>query len=207
MAVNVSSAGLAVPWSLQAEILLNVTALTLHAEQEAGAVPALLLVRVQPVFALNVAVRLMAVPSAVICTPVNVCVVVRPVTETEAVPSPVRFNVPVAGTLLKVTVTLAVKVSSPAAFVFWLLHAEILLTEMVDTLQTVPEQFGGAVPALVFVSVQPPTEKLAVRLMAEPSAAICTPVKVCEVAPAAPTVTLAVPSPLRFSKPVPGLLT
>ena len=42
----------------------------------------------------------------------KVCGDVKPITETEAVPSPVRSNVPVNGALLNVTEISAVKVSS-----------------------------------------------------------------------------------------------
>lgn len=117
LAVKVSSAELAgVPLLLQVEILVTVMPLTEQTaavEQAAGAVPAALLVSVQVGSAEKAAVRLMALPSALIVTPVKVCVPAPKVpTAAEAVPSPVRVKLPLAGGLAKVTVTLAVKVSS-----------------------------------------------------------------------------------------------
>ena len=119
-AVKVSSALLAgVPLSLQAEILATLMLETEHVggggaiEQAAGAVPALLLVNVHAPSAEKVAVRLMAVPSALMVTPVKVCVPMpKEPTGTEAMPSPLKLSVPVAGASVNVTVTLAVKVSS-----------------------------------------------------------------------------------------------
>ena len=45
-------------------------------------------------------------------TPTNVCGDVKPIAETEAVPSPDKSRVPTPGALVKVTVISAVKVSS-----------------------------------------------------------------------------------------------
>lgn len=200
--MKVSSEGSTVLCPLQAEILLTVTAVTLQVEQAPGATPAVLLVKVQLGLTLKLAVKLIIVPSALMVTPVKVCVVVRPVTATEAVPSPVRFSVPVPGGLAKVTVTLAVKVSSPGAFVFWLLQGEMLLTEMPVILQTVPEQLAGAVPALLLVSVQAVAEKLAVSETAVPSAENVSPVKVWLVPLKVFVPALA--SPVRFKLPEAG---
>ena len=69
-------------------------------------------VNVQLVSAENVAAKPMASPSAGRVTSTNVCGDIKPTAETEAVPSPVKFNVPVAGALVNVTVISAVNVSS-----------------------------------------------------------------------------------------------
>ena len=178
-----------------------------QSEQAGGAVPAFGFVKpLQPVFAEKVAVKEIGLPSALIWTPVKVCEPVKPATETLAVPSPVRSRLPEVGGLVKVTVTSAVKRSSLASPAVPLsLQPERVAVEM-----AVMEQGGGlehkagAVPALALVKLQEGfAEKLAVREMGLPSALIWTPVKVCEpVKPA--TETLAVPSPVRFSKPEAG---
>ena len=189
---------------LQAEMFVTAIEATLQAEQETGAVPAVLLVSVQVPPAENVAVKLSTAPFELMVTPVKVCEVLLPKlpTATLAVPLPVRFSVPLAGALAKVTVTLAVNVSSPVAAVFWLLQALMFVTEMAVTLQAVPEQLAGAVPALEFVKVQEVALKLAVRLMAVPSALIVTPVNAWLVPVL--TAALAVPSPLRLRVPLAG---
>lgn len=204
VAVKVSSPAVPVFWPLHAEMLLTTTLAMLHAEQEAGAVPAFTTVKEQIGESEKVAVRLMALPSAVIVTFWKVWVVPeRLPTATLVLPSPLRTRLPVAGTSAKVTVTSAVNVSSPAAFVFWLWHGVISLVVIETILQL--EQAAGAVPAVAFVKVQTgvAAEKDAVRLMALPSADMVTPVKVCEV-PKPVAETLAVPSPVRLSVPVVG---
>ena len=80
--------------------------------QGAGAVPVLVSVSVQAPSAEKVAVRLIGPPSDGKVTPTKVCGEVKPDTETVAVPSPVKFKLPVVGEFTKVTVTSAVKKSS-----------------------------------------------------------------------------------------------
>ncbi len=176
-------------------------------EQAVGAVPALGTVKVQVGEALKVAVSEMAEPSEGITTPIKVCEVpTNRAALKEAVPSPERLSVPVAGGFAKTTVTLAVNRSSPGSGVPLLSQAEILLTVMSEILQGgVTEHSAGAVPAFVFDKVQVGKAlKVAVNEIAEPSALIVTPVKVCgEDRPDA--LIEAVASPVRLSVPVLGL--
>jgi hypothetical protein len=178
-------------------------------EQDGGAVPALALLAEHALFAENEAANCSNWPFAGIVNPVNVKLVApKEPTGTEATALPVRFNTPLAGALEKVTVTLAVKVSSVALLgVPLLLQTEILevVIPVMAQLGGATEQEAGAVPALLFDNVQVGVaEKVAVRLMGVPSALMVTPVKVCDVAPKAPTATDAVPSPVRFNVPVVG---
>ena len=64
------------------------------------------------------------------------------------------------------------------------------------------EQDAGAVPAVLFVKVQVPAEKAAVKTMGVPSAAIVTLLNTCEVPVF--TAALAAPSPLKTKLPVAG---
>ena len=113
--------------------------LMLQAEQALGAVPALLLVKVQAASSEKAAVNEMAVPSALIITPVKVCGLLRPATERDPMPSPLRSSVPVAGGFTKVTVTSAVKVSSLGSRVPLLLQAAecVMEVEFYTTLNTI----------------------------------------------------------------------
>ena len=140
-AVNVSSPGLVgVPLLLQAEMLLTPMPETVQVlMQDAGAVPVLAFDKVHIVLAEKVAVRAIGPPSAIMCTPVKVCVLpLRPLTATEAMPSPLRLSVPVAGGVVKVTVTLAVNMLSAG-----------LQAEMFDVLMAVMLQEGGAEAAML----------------------------------------------------------
>jgi len=127
-------------------------------EQAAGAVPAWVLLKVQDGFAEKLAVKEIGLPSALIWTPLNVCVVgelPKRTAATFAVPSPARVKKPATGELAKVTVTSAVKKSS-AGFdgVPWSLQLDIFETEIELMPQTGGgvEQATGAVPALGFVN-------------------------------------------------------
>ena len=101
-------------------------------------------------------------------------------TGTEAEVEPLRFRVPLAGGLAKVTVTLAVKVSSVELFgVPLLLQTEKLVAVILLTVQVSGgvEQDAGAVPALLLVNVHAGVaENVAVRAIGVPSALIVTPV-------------------------------
>lgn len=96
-AVKKSSVVLGVPLLLQPEILLTTMLVISQGEQETGAVPALLLVKVHAV-AEKLAVKPIIVPSALIVTPVKVWLVPLKV-PVVAAPSPVRIRLPVAGGL------------------------------------------------------------------------------------------------------------
>ena len=77
-----------------------------------GAVKTFELLKVQVISSENVAVKSIASPSAGNTTSTKVCGEVKPTTDTDAVPSPERSKVPVAGAPEKVTVISAVNVSS-----------------------------------------------------------------------------------------------
>ena len=77
-----------------------------------GAVNTFVLLNVQAPSAENVAVKSMAPPSAGNTTSTKVCGEVKPTADTEAVPSPVKSNVPVVGASVNVIVISDVNVSS-----------------------------------------------------------------------------------------------
>src|SRR5690606_23465437 len=110
--------------------------------QGAGAVPAFGTFKLQVPSAEKVAVRLIGPPSDGICTPTNMCGEVKPTTETEAVPSPVKSKVPVAGGFSKPTIISAVKKSSlPSLGVPLSLHGEMFVASITE----ISQAFGSQV--------------------------------------------------------------
>ena len=101
-----------------------------------GAVSTLALVNVHGNSSEKVAVRLISLPSDGKTTSTKVWGEVKPTTETEAVPSPVKSNVPVDGGPTNVTVISAVKVSSVISVGVPLsVHESIFEASIADILQ------------------------------------------------------------------------
>ena len=135
----------------------------------------------------KVAVRLISFPFAGKTTSINVCDDVKPTAETEAIPSPVKSNVPIPGEPSKVTVISAVNISSVK--IVWVLlssHASIFdaviaVISQAETTSIIASAVVhivafGAFKQISYVTVYVPGI-LPSRIFSVPSEFIVTPVK------------------------------
>ena len=109
-----------------------------------GEITTELSVKVQAKSSEKAAVKLIALPLAGSETPVNVCGDTSPTTETDAVPSPERSNVPVLGAPANVTVISAVKVSSEISDAVPLSKHTDSLDEDISVISQITERFPSA---------------------------------------------------------------